>query len=42
MGSRDGKGTLMLKGIFKGARVERGEDWEWKDQDGGKGMAVSV
>ncbi|KAJ8920593.1 hypothetical protein NQ315_004732 [Exocentrus adspersus] len=26
-----------LKGIFKGAEVIRGVDWEWSNQDGGKG-----
>lgn len=26
-----------LKGIFVGAKVIRGSNWEWGDQDGGEG-----
>ncbi|KAJ8961169.1 hypothetical protein NQ318_008850 [Aromia moschata] len=26
-----------LRGIFKGAKIVRGYDWEWGDQDGGQG-----
>ena len=26
-----------LTGIFPGARVVRGVDWQWEDQDGGNG-----
>ena len=28
----------MLKGIFIGAKVTRGTDWEWGNQDGGRGI----
>ncbi|XP_038061729.1 E3 ubiquitin-protein ligase MIB2-like [Patiria miniata] len=29
-------------GIFPGARVMRGPDWEWEDQDGGEGKVGTV
>lgn len=32
---RKGAVKLQLKGIFVGARVVRGPDWEWNNQDGG-------
>lgn len=28
---------IQLKGIFIGAKVVRGPDWEWGQQDGGEG-----
>lgn len=28
---------ISLRGIFPGARVIRGADWQWEDQDGGSG-----
>lgn len=28
---------IPLKGIFIGAKVVRGPDWEWGNQDGGRG-----
>lgn len=28
---------ISLKGIFIGAKVIRGPDWEWGNQDGGRG-----
>lgn len=28
---------LQLRGLFPGARVNRGVDWQWDDQDGGSG-----
>ncbi|KAL3281489.1 hypothetical protein HHI36_004694 [Cryptolaemus montrouzieri] len=31
-----------LKGIFVGAKVVRGVDWEWGDQDGGEGKIGKV
>lgn len=27
-----------MKGIFVGAKVVQGHDWEWGQQDGGKGI----
>ncbi|XP_055589973.1 E3 ubiquitin-protein ligase MIB2, partial [Uranotaenia lowii] len=32
---RKGAVKIQLKGIFVGARVVRGPDWEWNNQDGG-------
>jgi E3 ubiquitin-protein ligase mind-bomb len=26
-----------MKGIFVGAKVVRGPDWDWSNQDGGEG-----
>ncbi|CAK1550004.1 unnamed protein product [Leptosia nina] len=31
-----------VKGIFPGARVVRGVDWQWEDQDGGNGRRGKV
>lgn len=28
---------IVSKGIFAGARVTRGYDWDWSNQDGGEG-----
>lgn len=28
---------ITARGIFPGARVVRGVDWQWEDQDGGNG-----
>lgn len=33
--ARKGGVKIQLKGIFVGARVVRGPDWEWNNQDGG-------
>ncbi|XP_005986112.1 E3 ubiquitin-protein ligase MIB2 isoform X2 [Latimeria chalumnae] len=33
---------IALKGIFQGAKVVRGPDWEWANQDGGEGKAGKV
>lgn len=30
---------MMLRGIFIGAKVSRGTDWEWSNQDGGRGTS---
>ena len=38
VGTRQGSFKMEASGIFKGAKVVRGADWEWKDQDGGKNM----
>lgn len=34
---REGGTKVMLRGIFIGAKVSRGTDWEWSNQDGGRG-----
>lgn len=31
---------VPLKGIFIGAKVIRGPDWEWGNQDGGRGTYI--
>ncbi|XP_033012239.1 E3 ubiquitin-protein ligase MIB2 isoform X2 [Lacerta agilis] len=33
---------IVLKGTFQGAKVVRGPDWEWGNQDGGEGKAGRV
>ena len=33
---------LGVRGIFGGARVVRGVDWQWDDQDGGSGRRGKV
>lgn len=35
--SRNGSVKIEMKGIFVGAKVVQGHDWEWGQQDGGKG-----
>lgn len=35
---RKGCSKVELKGIFIGAKVVRGPDWDWGNQDGGDGM----
>ncbi|XP_052131262.1 uncharacterized protein LOC113214724 isoform X3 [Frankliniella occidentalis] len=42
VGTRKDASTWTLKGIFQGARVQRGLDWSWDDQDGGKGGKGTV
>lgn len=37
---REGCMKISLKGIFIGAKVIRGPDWEWGNQDGGRGTYV--
>lgn len=39
---RKGSAQLRLKGIFVGAKVVRGPDWEWGQQDGGEGKTGRV
>lgn len=39
---RKGSGKIQLKGIFVGAKVVRGPDWEWGQQDGGEGKSGRV
>ena len=33
VGKRQGATKLEARGMFKGAKVTRGPDWEWKEQD---------
>lgn len=33
---------IHARGIFPGARVVRGVDWQWEDQDGGNGRRGKV
>ena len=35
-------GRVAARGVFVGARVVRGGDWRWGDQDGGAGREGSV
>lgn len=37
---RHGSVKIEKKGIFVGAKVVQGHDWEWGQQDGGKGMLI--
>ncbi|EFN80905.1 E3 ubiquitin-protein ligase MIB2 isoform X2 [Harpegnathos saltator] len=39
---REGCTKMPLKGIFIGAKVIRGPDWEWGNQDGGRGKTGRV
>lgn len=40
--AREGCTKVMLRGIFIGAKVSRGTDWEWSNQDGGRGKTGRV
>ncbi len=42
MESRKRGKKLSLRGLFTGARVVRGVDWQWEDQDGGAGRRGKV
>ena len=42
VGKRLGATKLHLRGIFKDAKVCRGRDWEWGEQDGGAGKEGRV
>ena len=33
---------ITVRGIFPGARVIRGVDWQWEEQDGGNGRRGKV
>lgn len=33
---------MSASGLFSGARVTRGPDWKWGEQDGGKGNQGTV
>ncbi|XP_057640199.1 E3 ubiquitin-protein ligase MIB2 isoform X1 [Chionomys nivalis] len=39
---RQGLPRIPLRGIFQGAKVVRGPDWEWGSQDGGEGKTGRV
>ncbi|XP_058984296.1 E3 ubiquitin-protein ligase MIB2-like isoform X2 [Musca domestica] len=39
---RKGSKRIQLRGIFVGAKVARGPDWEWGQQDGGEGETGRV
>ncbi len=40
MPSRRGSKKVEAKGIFAGAKIRRGEDWRYLNQDGGAGSVV--
>ncbi|CAG0882641.1 unnamed protein product [Cyprideis torosa] len=40
--SRKRSKKIPIKGIFSGARVVRGVDWQWDEQDGGNGRRGKV
>ncbi|TFK13878.1 protein FAM110D [Platysternon megacephalum] len=42
VGPRQNLPRIMLKGTFQGAKVVRGPDWEWGNQDGGEGKTGRV
>lgn len=42
MPRRQGAVKVQARGIFAGARVVRGPDWDWGNQDGGEGKAGTV
>ncbi|XP_001629545.2 E3 ubiquitin-protein ligase MIB2 isoform X3 [Nematostella vectensis] len=42
VGKRYGMEKCQSRGIFKGAQVARGLDWDWGDQDGGIGKVGRV
>ena len=33
---------LVSRGLFPGARIQRGFDWQWEDQDGGRGKKGKI
>lgn len=39
---RAGSAKLQMRGIFTGAKVVRGPDWDWGNQDGGEGKPGRV
>lgn len=40
MAPRKGCAKVQMKGIFVGAKVVRGPDWDWSNQDGGEGNQI--
>ena len=42
VGKRQGATKIEARGMFKGAKVTRGPDWEWKEQDNQSPMEGEV
>ncbi len=42
VGKRKDCQRVLMQGIFVGAKVQRGPDWDWGNQDGGKGKIGRV
>ena len=42
MTHRKGCAKVQMKGIFVGAKVVRGPDWDWSNQDGGEGLYIKI
>lgn len=42
VGTRQGSFKVEARGMFKGAKVIRGPDWEWKESDGTSEMEGEV
>ncbi|KAG0711656.1 E3 ubiquitin-protein ligase MIB2 [Chionoecetes opilio] len=42
VGARKNAEKIPLQGIFSGAKVQRGPDWDWGNQDGGEGKHGKV
>ncbi|KAJ7389169.1 E3 ubiquitin-protein ligase mib2 [Desmophyllum pertusum] len=42
VGARQGSIKLEARGMFKGAKVVSGPDWEWKESEGGSGIEGEV
>uniref|UniRef100_A0A4W3HP84 E3 ubiquitin-protein ligase MIB2 n=1 Tax=Callorhinchus milii TaxID=7868 RepID=A0A4W3HP84_CALMI len=42
VGPRQNLPRIVLKGIFQSAKVVRGPDWDWGNQDGGEGKTGKV
>jgi E3 ubiquitin-protein ligase mind-bomb len=42
IGKRAGSTKVQSRGIFNGAKVVRGPDWDWDNQDGGEGKPGKV
>ena len=42
VGKRTNFTKVQSKGLFPGARVSRGRDWKWGDQDGGNGRVGTL
>ena len=42
VGKRPKAVKVQAKGFFPGAKVSRGRDWKWADQDGGNGRVGTL
>ena len=42
VGKRANCTKVQSKGFFRGAKVTRGKDWKWVDQDGGNGCVGTL